>query len=38
VTVMVVFRLWRCVWILQETIALVARKPKSGTIKDHTDE
>ena len=34
---LVVLRLWRCVWILQETIKLVARKPRNDTIRDSAD-
>lgn len=36
-TVLVVLRLWRCVWILQETIKLVTRRPRGETVDTHTD-
>lgn len=37
-TTIVILRLWRCVWILQETIKLVARKPRSDTVDDATND
>lgn len=37
-TAMVILRLWRCVWILQETIKLVTRRPRSDTIDVDADD
>lgn len=37
-TIIVILRLWRCVWILQETIKLVARKPRSDANIDSADD
>ena len=37
-TIIVILRLWRCVWILQETIKLVSRRPRSDIVDDSAND
>lgn len=37
-TIIVILRLWRCVWILQETTKLVSRRPRRDTSNDSAND